>query len=407
MGRAMKILQVNVVYPHRSTGKIVHAIHEQLLKEAYESVVCYGRGDLVSEPHIHKVAPEWILRLQSLRSRLTGFAYSGCLYSTRRLLQIIRKEKPDVVHLHCLNGYFVNIYKLLHYLKKSGIPTVLTLHAEFMYTAGCGHAYDCEKWKTGCGNCPQLKTERPHSWFFDQTAKEWKQMQKAFAGFDSITICPVSDWLKDRAMQSPFMRDKHFETVTNGIDTALFQPVDFHDIQKTHQLHGEKVILHVTPDFLSENKGGKYVLEIAVRMLQQHIKIIIVGFNGDKSILPENVIPVPHTANALELAAYYSMANVTLITSKKETFSMVCAESLCCGTPVVGFQAGAPERICLTSYSEFVEQGNVDELENAIHRFLYHKAADKAKMSDEAKLAYSSRSMYEKYKHIYGGESLC
>ena len=52
-----------------------------------------------------------------------------------------------------------------------------------------------------------------------------------------------------------------------------------------------------------------------------------------------------------ELAAFYSLADVTLLTSEKETFSMVCAESLCCGTPVVGFQAGAPEGISLPAVS--------------------------------------------------------
>lgn len=100
--------------------------------------------------------------------------YGGCLISTDKLFRIIKKEKPDIVHLHCLNGYFINIYRLITFLKNNNYKTVLTLHAEFMYTANCGHALECDKWKTGCGKCPRLRSETK-SWFIDGTAKSWKK----------------------------------------------------------------------------------------------------------------------------------------------------------------------------------------------------------------------------------------
>ena len=145
----MKIMQINVVYKKGSTGKIVDDLHNELIHNNFESVVYYGRGAVSQNINVHKVAPEGIMKLQSLRSRITGYAYSGCYFSTRLLIKAILKERPDVVHLHCLNGYFVNIYKLLEFLKRMEINTILTLHAEFMYTAGCGYALDCEKWKKG------------------------------------------------------------------------------------------------------------------------------------------------------------------------------------------------------------------------------------------------------------------
>ena len=104
--------------------------------------------------------------------------YGGCFASTRKLISIIKREKPDVVHVHCVNGHVVNIYNIITYLKKSKIKTVLTLHAEFMHTANCGHAYECEKWKTGCGNCPRNKSVTS-SWVFDNTHKSWLKMKKA------------------------------------------------------------------------------------------------------------------------------------------------------------------------------------------------------------------------------------
>ena len=146
----MKVLQINVVYNTGSTGKIMCDIRTVLEEVEIESVICYGRGPSVQEPNVYKTCPELYSKMNNLASRLTGLMYGGCLFSTSRLLSVIRKEKPDVVHLHCLNGYFVNIYRLIAWLNKNRIKTVLTLHAEFMHTANCAHAFDCEKWKILC-----------------------------------------------------------------------------------------------------------------------------------------------------------------------------------------------------------------------------------------------------------------
>ena len=400
----MKVMQINVVYKRGSTGKIVYDLHDQLSKNHYESVVCYGRKKANEEKNLYKIAPEIVMKLQSLRSRVTGFAYSGCIISTSRLLNIIRKENPDIVHLHCLNGYFVNIYKLLEFLKQENIKTILTLHAEFMYTAGCGYSLDCEKWKTGCGNCPELNKERPKTWFFDRSAEEWRMMRKAFENFHNLTVVSVSGWLHNRAIQSPFLKDKKTMVIYNGIDVVnTFKPTDYNNIKEKHGIKNEDIILHVTPNFLSPIKGGQYVLDIASRFKSDNVKVIIVGYNGTTQDLPPNVITVKHTLNQIELAAYYSMANLTLLTSKRETFSMVCAESLACGTPIVGFMAGAPETISIEEYSKFVHQGDIDELEKAIRNWLYKKKNFGHEISLEAKKVYSKETMFSKYQRLYEG----
>jgi glycosyltransferase involved in cell wall biosynthesis len=401
----MKIMQINVTYKSGSTGKIVYDLHNSLINNQIDSVVCYGRGRNISERQIYKAGPEWLMKLQSLQSRITGYIYGGCFISTKKVIRVIQKEKPDVVHLHCLNGYFVNIYRLLSFLKVNKIKTLLTLHAEFMYTAGCSHSYECEQWKTGCcegsHQCPQFNKLRPKAWFFNKCQQEWNLMKDTFYGFDNLIICPVSDWLKDKAIESSFMKDKKIKTVTNGLDKEVFKPTSFDQIKQKYSLHDEKIILHVTPDFLSEIKGGKYVLDIANRFVKDDVKVIIVGFNGDEKELPQNVIAVSHIKDSRELAAYYSIANLTLLTSKNETFSMVCAESLACGTPVVGFEAGAPETVAIKRYSEFVKQGNTDELEFAIRMWLNKKQEYSDEISNEARKLYSKDKMYEEYFSLY------
>ena len=83
---------------------------------------------------------------------------------------------------------------------------------------------------------------------------------------------------------------------------------------------------------------------------------LIIGDAQQKSSYPENMIFTGRIQDQHLLGELYSLADVCLLTSVKETFSMVTVESLCCGTPVVGFQAGGPENIALPAYSTFVEQ---------------------------------------------------
>ncbi len=402
----MKILQVNCVYKNGSTGKITSDIHEELLEQGIPSIVCYGRGVQQREKNVYKICSELYAHFEHLRANLTGMQYGGCEISTHRLINIIKREKPDVVHLQCINGYFVNIYKLITYLKQAKQPTVLTLHAEFMHTANCGHAFECEKWKTGCGDCPRYR-EATGSVLLDRTARSWSKMKKAFDGFsENLLVVSVSPWLMERAKQSPILFDKNHEVVFNGLDTDVFHYYQENVIKEELEIPKEaKVVFHATPFFsLDEGhiKGGKYVMELAQRLLEKNVVFVVAGAheNLDQTNLPSNMILLGKVTDQSKLAKLYSMADVTLLTSKKETFSMVCAESLCCGTPVVGFKAGAPEMIALKEYSIFVDHANVDALERAMLCML-----DRNDKSDEVSLVskerFSSVEMAKKYMIHY------
>ena len=188
-------------------------------------------------------------------------------------------------------------------------------------------------------------------------------------------------------------------TVHNGIDIDTFKITDYEALYGKYSIpKDKKIVLHVTPKFNNPIKGGKYVLEVARNL--PDIQFIIVGFNGDKNILPENVIPISHTKDKIELAQFYNLADVTLLTSQKETFSMIVAESLSCGTPVVGFEAGAPETITIPQYSVFSEQGNVECLTENINDFL-NKEFECEEISKEAREKYACENMVKNYIRCY------
>lgn len=401
----MKILQINNLYGTGSTGKITECIHESLLNDNYESIVIYGRGKKIKQKGIYKVGNELYSKFNHFICNITGLMYGFCFFNTNKIISIIKKEKPDVVHLQCINGYFVNIYRLLSFLKKSNIKTVLTLHAEFMYTGNCGHALECDRWLTGCGKCPKLK-EKTGSYFLDNTKLSWKKMNNAFEKFDkNLTIVSVSPWLMGRAKMSPLLKDKYHEVILNGLDTDIFHYYqDAESIKKKLNIENKKVIFHATPSFDNDEKnikGGYYVLKLAEMFSNNDDVIFIVaGPYPSNLIVPKNVILLGKITDQKYLARLYSMSDVTVLTSKRETFSMIVAESLCCGTPIVGFKAGAPELIAINEYSDFVEYGDVYNLYKLINDN-FNKGKNKLTISENSITKYNKNNMYYQYKLTY------
>ncbi len=386
----MKVLQINSVYDFGSTGKITADIHRLLPQYGIESVVCYGRRDKSHEANVYQICNDFYSHIEHFRANVTGVMYGGCELSTYRLKKIIEKEKPDVVHLQCLNNYFVNIYKLVEWLKKKHIPTILTLHAEFMYTGGCGHS-----------SCPRYRSELK-SLFGDRSGYMWNRMKVAFEGFDdTLIVASVSPWLMERASRSPILEGKHHCVVYNGLNTDVFKYYDTADLRKKHHCENRKVVFHATPAFsadLNHLKGGYYVIELAKRM--PDVCFIVAGRVMGEFDVPSNMVLLGKLDSQETLAQYYSMADLTILTSKRETFSMVCAESLCCGTPVVGFRAGGPEQIALSAYSSFCEFGRIDDIVKLVWE-IEKKQFDKDIIADVARKQYSTEKMVKQYLKIY------
>lgn len=401
----MKILQINCVYKTGSTGKIVYDIHSELLKKKYLSIVCYGRGRNRYEEDVYQTSNDILGKINNVTSRLTGILYGGSKFETLRLFHIIRKENPDIVHLHCLNGFFVNIYQLFKWLGKHDFSVVLTLHAEFMYTGSCGYALDCNAWKeTGCRKCPCWK-EETKSLIGDRTSEAWKRMKDAInrVNTNKMVIVTVSPWLEKRSKQSVILRRFKHYTVLNGINTDVFKLRDELKEALYPTADCKYVIFHATAMFHSNKehiKGGYYLLELAKRLKDFPVEFYIAGVYESGIQVPDNVTLLGKIENQKKLAAYYSAADLTLLTSKRETFSMICAESLCCGTPIVGFYAGAPETIAIPEYSSFVEFGNIDALERAVEKTL-KKKFEKKEIAQKAADLYGKQKMVEKYCEIY------
>lgn len=395
----MKVLTVNIFYKKGSTGNIVYEIHKGLVKNGHSSLVCYGLGQH-NEENVFKYSSDFSSKFYTYLSAITGLQYTYSFFETYKLLKKIKEVKPDIVHIHVINCNTVDVYKLLRYLKNNHFKTIITFHAEFLYTGGCSHALDCMKWKTGCGSCPRL-WGGVHSLFFDFTHHFWKKFKSIYADFENLKIVCVSDWLMSRAIQSPFFLDTQIEVINNGIDTEqTYYPREQGSLYCKYKSDNKIVILHVTPSFKSKLKGGEYILKLAERLDKDKYIILVIGYD-DNIILPENIKTVSSVSDPNIMAEYYSLADMTILTSKVETYSMVCVESLSCGTPVVGFKCGAPEQIALKDYSCFVENGDIDELEKTIYQWQNKKNIIETVLREDARKHYSIEKMVTEYIDLY------
>lgn len=402
----MKILHINCA-DCGSTGKIIEDISNEATKQGHQSFLCTA---LIT----HSFDP--IQKFKTSLSLEQGFYRRLCWYlgfpqfgfaplSTARILRHIKRIRPDVVHLHSINCNMVNIYKLVNYLKRNRIATVVTNHAEFFYTGSCAHAYSCDKWQTGCGSCDTPKSASMSLW--DTSRFAWKKMKKSFAGFEKACVVSVSPFINDRSVRSPILAGIPHKTVMNGINTDIFSPQSSELTKSLRDTAEQKLILCVTARFDptdDSSKGGKYLVELAKRFKGEPVKFLVAGSAVQtKDSLPDNLILLGMIKDQNVLAQYYSAADLSIITSRRETFSMPVAESLCCGTPIIGFRAGGPESIAIDAFCEFTEFGNVDNLEQMIRKQWLQKKSEigSSHISSAAAEIYAGHVMAQKYINIY------
>ena len=386
-----------------STGKIIKDTAEVISEAGYKSVLCAPN---ITEPNTDTLKkyrmPSRVFRAFAYRAaKITGNFYGWGSFTARSVIRKIKQEKVDIVHIHCANGHFINLYKLLKWLKKNKKPTVVTNHAEFFYTGNCDHAYDCDRWMNGCGKCPR------HLSKIDTTAKWWRKMKACFVDFPQLIVTSVSPWVMERSSASPIMEGVSQRLVLNGANTDVFHIYSNRDVWKDYgiQTQGKRVVLYVTACFYGDRpeKGSEHLLRLAAQMAEENVLFVVAGSYVQGVKVPDNICLLGKISDQTKLAQLYSAADLALITSQRETFSMPVAEALCCGTPIVGFRAGGPESIALEEYCQFVEYGDVLSLAEALRKkwLAYKTEENTTEISLKAFEKYDKKGMAQQYMLLY------
>ena len=396
----MRIVSINTVF-FGSTGKIMLGINELAKQNGYETLSVSGfvLGKTNTPENSIVIGGPVSKTLHKILAKFTGFQGVFSYFATKKALKIIDSFAPDIIHLHNLHAWFINLPLLFKYIKKKGIKVVWTLHDCWPITAQCTHftLAKCDKWQTGCCNCPQFR-EYPET-FIDSTKLMYKLRKKWFTGVKDLTVVTPSVWLSNLVKKS-FLCGYPIKVINNGIDLALFCPTESDFREKYGILPTQKIILGVSFGW-GYSKGLDVFCELSKRLDENCYKIVLVGTDSetDKE-LPKNIISIHKTANQKELAEIYSAADVFVNATRQDNFPTVNIEALACGTPVITFKTGGSTEIIDEFSGSAVDVNELDFLEKEIIRILKDKPFGEKSCIERAK-SFDMNDRFMEYIKLY------
>ncbi len=365
----MKILMINSVCGFGSTGRICTDLAYSIISRGDECMIAYGRGSAPEELSscTYKIGNDFDIKIHGLMTRLFdnhGFCSKN---STEELIAFIKKYNPDIIHLHNLHGYYLNIKVLFEYLRECKKKIVWTLHDCWSFTGHCAYysAADCSQWKSGCKSCV-CTGDYPKSYAKNSVYKNYIKKKELFCGLENLTLVTPSKWLAEQVEMS-FLKDYKIVVIPNGIDTTAFSPASTDVFDEFHK-NNIKVLLGVASVW-SKNKGLDSFNRLA-DIINEAYKIVLVGIdNADTSNVNKKILCLPRTQSITELSEIYSSADLFINPSIEETMGMTTVEALACGTPAVVYNRTAVPEIISNDCGIVIEPeaGKIAEvLENAL-----------------------------------------
>lgn len=305
-----------------------------------EAVRCFKRSTRLANNLLFALRRRWINRDlgQYQSSRPKGAEYFSDDRSPYGGQLTDQLSTCTVINLHWIAG-FVDYRSFFRYIRKD-IPIVWTLHDMNPFTGGCHYDNGCQKHREQCGACPQLGSSDPK----DLAYRVWLRKRKALDCLspECLHIVAPSRWLAAECECSSLLARFPVAVIPNSVDTDLFAP---RDRTFSRQLLGiperSEVIFFIAQSIENKRKGASLLAE-ALASLTNRKNLLVVSVGEGKPIL-RSAIPVLHLGRVndeLLLSIIYSAADISVIPSIQEAFGLTAIESLACGTPVVGFDAG-------------------------------------------------------------------
>jgi putative colanic acid biosynthesis glycosyltransferase len=396
-----KVLQICVEGNTGSTGTIAESIGKIALNSGWESYIAYGRFPRASSSKLIKIGNYLGIFLHGIETRIFDRHGLGSRLATKKLIKKINEIEPDVIHLHHLHGYYINIEILFKFLSESNIPVVWTFHDCWSITGHCAY-FDyigCDKWKTECNNCPQTK-EYPGSIFIDRSRKNFYLKKSLFNSVDDLTVVSVSNWLDDIVGKS-FMGTLSRKVIYNGVNVELFKPSSFNNIKEKFSIEGKFLIFGLATIW-SKRKGLEDFIKLSQNIDENSI-IILVGLNASQiKTLPKNIIGLQRTENQQELVDLYVASDVFLNLSVEETFGLTTAEALSCGTPAIVYNATASPELIDNQTGIVVEKNNIQKLLLAIEEIKKNGKSFYTEQCRSRAIRYFDKNMrFKEYFNLY------
>lgn len=324
----------------------------------------------------------WSERLISKITGSVGYCDINCT-STWRIAKHSFFKRADIVHFHNLHGGYFNYLALPHLTNLK--PSFLTLHDMWSFTGHCAYSFDCDRWKIGCGKCPDLKSYPAIR--RDSTQGQFRLKRYAYKKSRLNVISP-SKWLTDLARQSTLGDLFSLHHIPYGIDSTVYHPVDPACCRKSLGLSPDAKTILMAADSLSDPRKGADVVCAALRLLPQKLKreltVLSMGRGDCWSIQDTgmNVVGLGFATSERLKALAYSAADVFVQPTRADNLPLMLQESMACGTPMISTNVGGVPELVRPGVTGFlVEKDNSHSLAETIVHFF----ADPGKAEEMSK----------------------
>jgi glycosyltransferase involved in cell wall biosynthesis len=356
-----KLLLINSILNTGSTGRITEEIGILASRSGFQTSAAHGNFVRNSELNVLKIGSKISVFFHGVESRLFDNHGFASRKATRDFITELEQNIPDIVHLHNIHGYFLNVEILFNFLKKNNIPIVWTFHDCWPFTGHCSYfdGVNCNKWETVCNKCPN-KAGYPKT-YFDFSERNFLKKKNSFTGHNNLTIVTPSAWLAQLVKKS-FLQEYPVKVINNGVDIEIFKPYFSQKTVEKYKLQPfSKIVLGVASTW-DKRKGLSDFIELSLK-LPKDVRIVLVGLRkAQLNEIPAKITGIPRTENASELAELYSMAHVFVNPTYVDNFPTTNIEALACGTPVVTYKTGGSPESIDNETGLVVEKGDLNGL---------------------------------------------
>lgn len=399
----MKILRITTEINKSSIGRTTEQLGNYVLAEGWESYIAWGRSDGKSTSKKVKIGNKFSVFIHGLITRLFDLHGHGSYFATKRLVRQIKGINPQIIHLHDVHGYYLNLRVLFNFLRTSKIPVVWTHHDCWAFTGHCGFysSIGCEKWKTGCHHCPAYKSY-PSSLFFDNSRYQYVFKKRLFTSLERLYNVGVSEWMSKQLRES-FFNQYPIRTICNGIDTDVFYPrqENANVVREKYQLGDGEILIGVATAW-GERKGLSDYRQLRNRLGNEYT-IVLVGVPKEiQETLPKGIIGIRRTDSISELCDLYSAATIVMNLASAESFGKTTPEGLACGVPSIVYNCTASPDLVDEKTGIVVEKGDIDALEIAVKTICSWDREETIRhCRARACELYSTKNNWPKYIKLY------
>jgi N-acetyl-alpha-D-glucosaminyl L-malate synthase BshA len=205
--------------------------------------------------------------------------------------------------------------------------------------------------------------------------------------------------------------DKEIKTVYNFIDERDYKKTDSGYLREEYGIKkDEKIIIHVS-NFRSVKRVNDVVQAFYLTQKKLPAKLLLVGDGPEVTTvlklaknlgIDDKVLFLGKQDNLAEL---YSISDLILLLSQKESFGLVLLEAMACGVPCIGTNIGGIPEVIINGETGYIcELGDVEMVAEKAIRLLkdpvLHKRFSEAALK-RANTAFHSDTITAEYEAIY------